>query len=62
MPLEVAIDNKRRLILMRGSGVLTDADLVVAHHQCETNRRPIRRSAESAICQVLATCACLTSR
>ena len=37
MPLEVAIDNKRRLILMRGSGILTDSDLAAAHHQCETN-------------------------
>src|SRR5262249_18112748 len=37
MPLEVAIDNQRRLILMRGSGILTDADLAAARHQCETN-------------------------
>jgi len=37
MPLEVMIDSMRRVIMMRGSGVLTDADLTSAHHQCETN-------------------------
>jgi hypothetical protein len=37
MPLEVAIDSTRRLIMMRGSGVLTDADLASAHRECETN-------------------------
>src|SRR6266404_7867665 len=37
MPLEVTIDSTRRVIMMRGSGVLTDADLASAHHQCETN-------------------------
>jgi len=37
MPLEVTIDSARRVIMMRGSGVLTDADLASAHHQCETN-------------------------
>src|SRR5689334_13077125 len=38
MPLEVTVDNERRLILMRGSGVLTDADLAAAHQQVETNQ------------------------
>jgi hypothetical protein len=37
MSLEVTIDDKRGLILMRGSGVLTDADLVAAHQQVEAN-------------------------
>jgi len=35
MPLEVSIDSTRRLILMRGSGVLTDADLAAAQQQVE---------------------------
>jgi hypothetical protein len=37
MPLEVTIDDKRGLILMRGSGILTDADLAAAHHQVGAN-------------------------
>jgi hypothetical protein len=37
MPLDITVDSARRLILMRGSGVLSDADLVAAQHQVETN-------------------------
>ena len=37
MPLDVTVDNTRRLILMRGSGVLTDADLAAAHDEVEGN-------------------------
>ena len=37
MPLEITIDSRNRLIMMRGSGVLTDSDLVQAHNECDTN-------------------------
>lgn len=37
MPLEVIIDPDQRLIRMRGSGILTDADLARAHDQVENN-------------------------
>lgn len=37
MPLAVTIDRARRLILMRGSGVLTDSDLLQVHDQCESD-------------------------
>jgi hypothetical protein len=38
MPLDVTVDNARRLILMRGSGVLSDADLAAVHQQIQTNQ------------------------
>jgi hypothetical protein len=38
MPLDVTVDNARRLILMRGSGMLSDADLAAVHQQIQTNQ------------------------
>ena len=35
MPLEVIIDKDHRVIKLRGSGILTDADLLRAHDQVE---------------------------
>jgi len=35
MPLDLVIDSADRVIMMRGSGVLTDADLTLAHSKCE---------------------------
>jgi hypothetical protein len=37
MSLDITVDHAHRLILMRGSGVLTDADLAAAHDQFEAN-------------------------
>lgn len=37
VPLQITIDKTHRVIMMRGSGVLTDSDLALAHRQCETD-------------------------
>jgi hypothetical protein len=36
MPLDLTVDRARRVVMMHGSGVLTDADLASARTQCES--------------------------
>ena len=52
MPLDITVDNARRLILMSGSGVLTDADLAAAHDQVEAN--PVANRSFGRICDLTA--------
>lgn len=50
MPLDITVDSARRLILMSGSGVLTDADLAAARNLVGAN--PVANRSFGRICDL----------